>query len=308
VKCADGESINQALGYQADRLIISVEGTCTEFLKITRDDVTIQGVGTDPTITKPTGGNNAIAIIGAQRVLLQDLSITGGGIWVESGASLTGSRISIQDGPHSGLWMGNSIGQLQDSTISNFTFGVNMGPGSHLSLSNTFVSDNWFGVVVENAAVLNLGGSTVARNRGGVFLAASQAYIGDTSILDNGQLGSIHMQASQLVLDHSNVTGNENILTVGIGSALYVYGQTNIINNNGGIEVRGGSTLSVADGAIGGGPNPGISVHDTSVVSVGERAMVTGTSVRRSNDLPRTNWRDDELPGSGPIGRKAERD
>jgi hypothetical protein len=58
VDCNRGDSINQALADKADGLIIEVQGTCQEDVVVARDDVTLLGLGSDPTVVAQA--NNAI--------------------------------------------------------------------------------------------------------------------------------------------------------------------------------------------------------------------------------------------------------
>ena len=81
---------------------------------IARDDVTLQGVGTDAKITAHAGGRNAIGIYGAQRVRLQGLALTGGLFTLEAdlGASLSAYSLQISGATGSGFYMGNGVAVL----------------------------------------------------------------------------------------------------------------------------------------------------------------------------------------------------
>jgi len=59
-------------------LLVRISGTCNEHVDIFRDDVTLEGVGTTPTIHGPTATDSTIAIDGARRVTIASLTLTGG--------------------------------------------------------------------------------------------------------------------------------------------------------------------------------------------------------------------------------------
>jgi hypothetical protein len=161
-----GASINDALARQADRLVIAIKGTCVEQVDISRDDVTLQGVaGTEPTIQAPAGAGGAILIkLGAQRVRLQNLLVTGGtfALNANNGASLYANKLTISGGTGCGLVVGQgTTAEVVDSEISHNYDGVCA--SGHLMLSRSQVIDNdRHGLLVADTA--DLSGTKVARN------------------------------------------------------------------------------------------------------------------------------------------------
>jgi hypothetical protein len=288
VNCDTGESINAALGQQAERLTISISGTCVERVWIARNDVTLQGiVGTNPTIMAPAGAGGAIAIIGAQRVHLQGLAVTGGpdvSLEAGDGASFTAYQLKISNPAGGGLTIGNgSSARIEESEIAgNGTHGAGADSGSSLILRNTQVIDNAkFGVAVQTSALRLSGRTNVARNGTGVYMRNARAVgQGGCTIVDNRGGGVSAEVGSHLFLEQCRIAGNG-------GSGIGVYGTSAaelayvVIQNNtnGGVSAAGGSSVSVGGASIvdGGTAASGIRLGDTCTGSVGEDVSITGS-------------------------------
>jgi hypothetical protein len=79
VDCSTGQTISSAIGRGDARrpLVITVRGTCNDNVHITRDEVTPVGVSPGGTVHGPANEQPATHIQ-ADRVLLQDLDVSGG--------------------------------------------------------------------------------------------------------------------------------------------------------------------------------------------------------------------------------------
>ncbi len=269
-----GASINAALAEQADRLLVAVKGTCVEQVDINRDDVTLQGVvGTDPTIQAPAGVGSAILIkLGAQRVRLQNLLVTGGTfpLNANNGASLYANKLTISGGTGCGLVIGHgTTAEVVDSEISHNHDGVcASGP---LMLSKSQVIDNdRHGLLVAGTA--DLSGTKVARNgQVGVYVrngssvgtGASWPDGVTTEILGN-RIG-VALEASHLFMDETSVSGNGSAISVRWGSVASL----EKVTIEGTVVLQDGSVVTLGNtGVIDGGSEAGIALYDTSTARV----------------------------------------
>jgi hypothetical protein len=294
VNCDAGESINTALAQQAERLTISITGTCVEFVVITRDDVTLQGVGTDPTITAPEGAEAAIVILGAQRVRLQGLTLTGGffaALHASEAAYFHAYQLKISNPTGDGLWMwGGVAAWITESEISGCQqSGAAVFDGSSLYMENSQIINNaTFGVAV-GGSQLTLLGTNVAGNNWGVEVlnGGSAAIGGGCSILDNDIVG-VFLDASQMRLEDSRVEENGEIgISLSMGANALLSGV--IIHNKGGVNVVDGSAVSVVGASTiddGGTGTPGIKLVDTSMASVSAESSITGSPYGIECSLP----------------------
>jgi Right handed beta helix region len=285
VNCDEGQSINAALAQQAERLTVSITGNCAEFVVITRDDVTLQGVGTNPTITAPEGAEAAIVIRGAQRVRLQGLTLTGGSfgtLHASEAAYFHAYQLKISNPTGDGLWMwGGVAAWITESEISGCQqSGAAVFYGSSLYMENSQIIDNaTFGVAV-GGSQLTLVGTNVARNNWGVEVlnGGSATIAGGCSILDNHVVG-VFLDMSQMRLDDGRVEGNGEIgISLSMGANALLSGV--IIHNKGGVNVVDGSAVSVVGASTiddGGTGTPGIKLVDTSMASVSAESSVTGS-------------------------------
>jgi len=284
VDCSqEGASISAALAQQADKLIVSIAGTCVERVTIGRDDVTLQGVGTDPTIMAAPDVGVAVDISGAQRVILRDLSLTGAGVArtvlrANNGASVDAQNLRITGGSIGLDVGGNALVHVTDSEIANNNFiGVNVGSGASATVLKSSIVDNGgWGLWVE-VGVAQMFESTVARHRNaGLVAFDSLAQFGLCTLEDNGQ--GIVAFLSHVDLGRSVMTGNG--IELGGGSSAFVSDEISIQSNNGGIRVYGGSHLALGGSVtIDGGQQPGISLSDASTAGGGASLTVTGAPV-----------------------------
>jgi hypothetical protein len=292
------QSINNALATQAERLTVSINGSCTEEVLISRDDVWLHSGGPEARITAPPGSRNAIRIQGAQRVRLQGLMLTGGLFTLEAdlGASLSAYSLQISGATGSGFYMGNGVAAyLQDSYITGSQWsGAHMDGGSQLTLWDSHVTDNVsHGIFVQGSSV-TLYGTEVARNDAGVGARNGRVVIqpsgnGNSTIHDNRASG-IGGGASQFYLSSAQVTGNAyEGLGVADGSAAVLDDVTIEDNGGSGLVVRNGSAVAVGGtGSIKGGPNnPGIRLEDTSTAAVAGSYSIVGSPYGISCPDPR---------------------
>lgn len=198
-------SINDVLvnASPAGRLTIIVEGSCTEDVTITRDDVTLQG-GSGTV-------DGQITINGARRVFIKNLTVTG------SGAGISGIE--------------NASFTVENSTIDrNGAAGIEVLEGAHADINNNTITNNGQanlpdsgrGVIVNNAGSATIAANTIQGNRSdgvGVFNGAF-ARVQDNTIEGNGrpQVFEAGIQVSRAV-----VRANRNIITNNGYAAIEVF-------------------------------------------------------------------------------------
>lgn len=219
VDCAKGQSISAALdkGDERKPMVLVVKGTCNENVTVIRDDVSLIGEA-GATINAPSAGN-AISVNGANRILIDRLSVRGGnprGISVIGGSNVNITNSDVQFAANHGInvqgtqavnitncsvqYSGRSgIGITQGSVvISGSQVSANSGDGvratqSTAQITNSTISSNLgFGVEVLVGSSLNMVSTSVTGNGGGgvmLYLAAVGNFSGNVNAIGNGGSG-----------------------------------------------------------------------------------------------------------------------
>ena len=221
VDCSRGQTIASALK-RADLfrspLVVTVRGTCHEFVTITRANVTLRG---DPSaeIVAPNQQGDLVTV-SADRVTLENLTLTGGltGLHQDHQPTFTAQNVVIQDTSGDGVRVRAGDARLIGCTVqrsggigitvlrggsvvlsggsqvlASAKAGVSASRNSMVSLDNsTIMGSGAQGIVLtESSQGTILNGSTIAENAGhGVDVQMSQANIGgNNTIRDNGGFG-----------------------------------------------------------------------------------------------------------------------
>lgn len=180
VNCTKG-SIGNALAQRVNTpgpITIFLDGVCNEDVTITRDDLTLSGNGSG-TETGPGGAgtiNGTIDIIGADRVRVEYLTISGpgDGIVVRATASADIVRSLITQNEKNGISVTQaSSANLEGNLVTEngqptpfFNCGLFVGDGSSVfSIGNTY-SDNGYCAVEADRFGYFRNGSFVIRNQG----------------------------------------------------------------------------------------------------------------------------------------------
>lgn len=270
VNCSKGQSINTALADTSPELIVEVQGVCAEYVRITRDHVTLRGIGSGATIdgaSLPDPKEDGILITGATNVAIENLVVQGmrRGIIVELSAGATLSGVTLQDTRNMGLWVKGSAVTLRDLTVLRTgAHGIWIGEGAH--------------------AVVD-GGTLLTRDNAGTGLVVSGANLefgltGGTIESSNNGLRGITFQVgagAQLYSSagtHVVTTGN-NHAGVALYGALVSIQQLDSTGNGHGIWVEGPSSVGVT-GTIAANTSYGVLCRDGGLVSLTD-ATVTGS-------------------------------
>jgi hypothetical protein len=82
VDCGAGETVAATLAAAADHvgpLTITIRGTCTESVTLTRDNVTLRGAGAGDGLRAPASAATVLSLGGARDIVLSRLTLDGGG-------------------------------------------------------------------------------------------------------------------------------------------------------------------------------------------------------------------------------------
>jgi len=252
VDCSRGQTVSAALGRlwtipMPIPVVISIRGTCNEFVTISRDNVTLHG---DPSaaITAPNGGSDLV-VVNADGVTLENLTLTGGNYGVRNNhvLNLAINNSVIQGSQSDGVHVLIGDTRLVGSTIQNAGgYGIYAVRGGTVAVTvNSHVlSSAGAGVYGVQHAAFTIFGSTISDNGShGVFLdAASQGSIINSTIANNGrdpnQGGDgIHVYQSQ-----ATITSGSNIVN----------------NRQDGIGVIGGSVATIDNSNVQGNGHHGV--------------------------------------------------
>ena len=183
--------------------IITVEGDCTEDVTITKDDLVIQGDAT-------AGGtvDGTITIIGARRVTITNMIVTGPGfgIFATDNATVMVDDSDIVENHVDGILVENGAhANIIDSIISrngqnappNFGLGVNVNDSGTARITKSTIADNLadgigvfndgFARVEENTIVRNgLTGSSCGSGGCGVQVSRARVRANGNIIRNNG--------------------------------------------------------------------------------------------------------------------------
>lgn len=235
------------------RLVIVVQGTCTENVTIERDDIVLRAHSLGGGIVAADPEKSAVSVNGAKRVALDDLSIVGGhhGVNATGGASVSIRGGAVQGAALNGIYVGEGASASVDgSTIENHgQYGV-LADGASVTLTSSTVRANQFsGVLVTRGGGMTLGnvnsagrvccGNTIASNRlDGVTVADSgSARLYGNTIQGNG-----------------SPTSRWGVLAVNESVARILGG--NVISGNGGATGGGGVLVRASTIRTGAGDAP----------------------------------------------------
>lgn len=266
VKCAQGDSINKAIGQHpnAESLVVEISGMCSENVVVTRDRVTLRG--TDPAGDGIQAALNAsqidaaLWVKGAHLVTVENLKLTGGfdGLLATEATTpflvLSNCRL---EGNNRGTVLEASLLQAEDTVFTaNTTFNALVFLGSRFGCTRCTLSDPGAGL-----------GSTVRTNL--VLGTGSTALVFDSTFSDGG----IHNGDSTVTVADSTIDGfAPNASVQGVHGTFMLtrvqvggpmrFGQSSNAQLSGVTQTRSES--------------PGNTVDDSSYVRIADAAPATG--------------------------------
>jgi hypothetical protein len=308
VDCGAGGNLQQAIDSSdaTQPLTVTIQGTCTASVSVSRDDVTLQAGSSGGGVTSD-GNGPALQTIGARNISLQGLTLTdadgNGALFAGSGALVQANDdhivgdVSAAD--QADVSLGNdtidhcqNVGALFGSSIvisggSLTGCGVKAAVGSSAFLvGGVSITHTRSGVAAENGGSIAIDSATIANdgNWGVIADGGSVEVNGETTIVSGNRWGVMAVNGGTAsVTNGARVSDNEEGVAAGPGGHLSITsdgGPPAIVENNTGAGVRliGASSLSIGGQAIvRGNGGDGISVSDTSV-AVFNDASVTGNT------------------------------
>ena len=260
-------------------LTITVSGTCNENVTIIRNDVTLQGAAAGSGIAGPDTTLNTILIDGAQRVILDNLTVSGGynGVNGRRGAAIAVYRSTIQNTGNDGIVVQrNSQGTIDSNTVTgNGAHGISVRAGSNATITNNLVQSNTtHGINIEEGSSARVGLTDASTAAGNLILGngasgiqvihGSSAYLYGNTVQNNGSLGGyegidIERDSAVRLIGSNSITANTgpgiylsaSSLFAGKGEWAITPNANNISNNNGGgIFADLNSSVDLRDGVI----------------------------------------------------------
>lgn len=173
VDCSAGQTVGAALesALAAPRLLIRIQGLCTESVRIRRDDLTLMGVFPGSGLVGADPAQPVLDITASSRVSLMDLALTGGriGLRLAAGAAVVGSRIAVSLALQNGVEVEESRLRLIESSVAaNGAHGVAALGGASVRLFDGVVENNaWDGVRVRDTSIVGGGRLLKIQGNGG---------------------------------------------------------------------------------------------------------------------------------------------
>lgn len=290
VDCAAGETVNEAL-QAADTLgplSITIKGTCTEFVGINRDQVTLRAFAPGDGLQAPSATGAVLSMNAARRVRLEGLTLSGGnaGLIANSGAFFVGEDLHIT-GASAGVNVGgNSVGHLDNLTIDDCPGeGISAGQNSSLGISGGTISGcQGSGAAAREGATISLGGGIAISDTNGPGVVAYEGAmitLQDGTISNSGHFGAfafggtIAVRGSDTLITGSTFSG----LDASDGGQVSVVFGARISGNNTGISATNGGSVLIQDGGIVENNNgDGIALGSSSSLRMQADAIVRGNA------------------------------
>jgi hypothetical protein len=229
VRCDRGETLSRALGRGADVLVVEFQGTCTEEVVIRRDDVTLRGTGSNPTLI---GG---VTLEGASRITLEGFTSRNSALdnFALLGAHAVNLRqLRAETAGRRGLYLKDSNAVLADSDIVNpGEFGIVVSASS-LTARGSVRSGS-----TEHAGFLINDGSTFVADNG-ASLESSNSIVG--MVIQLGSVASFNNNVNVWIHDNSGL----GLAVINGGSASYSITNFLIERNGVGLQVSRGAQFS----------------------------------------------------------------
>lgn len=284
VDCGVGQTVTAALAQGANRraVTIVISGVCAESVTIARDDVTLIGESPADGLQAPASGAGPVAVVGAQRVNLRQLTLQGGqfGLSLRLGAVVMATDVRIT-GAGTGIYISEGSSRLLRSTVEDSVgTNISVSVGGHVLLLSSVVRNAGFHGLGVNGGSAELDDTTIEQNgaAGVIALTGGRVVIRNNSrILGNPESG-ISLHGASVRVDGGQIANNRFGIA-GWGGTVELVGTTIENNEMSGVQVSGGSRINIQGRTIiRGNRDFGIRLGDTSVVGSdnSEEAQITG--------------------------------
>ena len=278
VDCSKGKTLAHALekGNEDKPLVVVVRGICSENVVIDRDDVTLRGHEGGGGVTGPDPSMDTILIDGARRVVIENLTVSGGrnGVTFSQGSSGTVDNCTVQNTGGHGIRIEGGSATVINSTIShNFAAGIMLEGGgsgrigitnSNQYAGNTISTNGGDGIHLQYGATASIGGNTISGNG-----------TDPSTLIDRSGIALYH--ATVVVVGSNLITGNQGAGIVArssslrIGDVSFSLPTANTISGNGVATSEGGvfgflgTTLDIRNAAISGNTGEGVTAVGSSL-------------------------------------------
>jgi len=244
VDCSKGQSIQAALGDVSPQLVVEIKGVCAQYVTISRDNVTLRGVGgavIDGT-SLPTQTQHGITVLGASNVTIENLTVQWmrHGIRLEGGSAATLTSVILQNNRNGLiLWYASSAKLANCIAQYNTSDGIGAWNGSDLLLSGTVNAsfNGRCGIILSGSSLSLESDTTVEANDNALGIALQFVAAGfftgqNASIATNGNRWGISAETnSSMVVGPLQCTGN--LLGVAADNAYVALQAANITDNDG---------------------------------------------------------------------------
>ena len=325
VDCNRGQKIAVALeqGDFRKPLVISLRGTCREFVNITRANVTLRG---DPTaeIVAPNS-NSDLLIVSSDRVALENLTLTGGlaGIAQEHAPTFVARNVVVQDTSGIGVRVRAGDARLIGCTVQRAGgIGVSAVRGGSVVLSGSseVLDSAGAGVSAAGSSLVNLVGSKVMRSgaqgvlltensQGTITSAVTNSGTIPSTISDNTLNGVEAATNSQATVNGSTISGNGSRgILLSQGSQGQIVGSMVSHNGGAGIMVESGGHATIVDNTItANGTDPSAPWRMGVMVASADAEFIENTISNNPGDgvwaeRARIDWSGGTVTGNGGSG------
>jgi len=260
VQCSAGQTIARALSAGDIRrpLVITVNGTCNEFVVISRDDVTLEGDSISGGTVSAPNATGAAIWVRASRVTIDRLHVIGGrdGIFLDGTPYALVSNSAIQETANVGLRVMGGHARILGCTVQKAgSHGVFVQNAS-VQINNSQIVDNGdSGIYVQMNSGLNAYGNTIQSNGGsGVWMyMGSSGFLNSNTISNNGtdpnsnfEQNGILVNESRANLTLNTITNNPGNGVKGVAAAGVDMFNNTVTNNSGGGVGTLGTSLGMS--------------------------------------------------------------
>ena len=267
VDCGSGNTLARALREAQPGDTLRIAGTCPEFVTITTDRLTLDGLGS---AILDAGGQGAAAINieGAQGVVIRELTVrnSANGILIQRAAAVTLDNVTSEDNGVAGFQIDeNATVRMNNSTSQrNGDNGMSVRRSANVTMEGSInISNNGFhGMSIFDAAsvVLSNAIATITGNANiGIFASSVSAISiqveSEVSVNSNANNGILVADSSSLRLNSNSsiVTdqnGNNGLVVLN-ASSVTSFGMISATGNtNSGFLAARTSTVEVVEGAL----------------------------------------------------------
>src|SRR5882762_7031258 len=315
VDCSAGQTIAKALtlGDERKPLLVQISGTCSEHVRIDRNDVTLAAATPDATISGPDSATDVIRVT-ASRVAIEGLTVTGGrnGITANGASGFTVRNALVRNTGRNGITYAHGASGVVDNTVvtGNARDGVAIDSASGTVINSQINQNGRMGVGVFNGSSARIGidnfnvgaGNMISANASnGIHIVfGSTAIIAMNQITGNGtsdapgnlRIGVNLASATADFIGGNTISDNAgtgvNLVrsSANFGDNLFGITTVNTIIRNGnsvsqgGVFVFNGSSVTIRDAVISNNAAFGL------VLSLRSSGQIASSTIQNNTTIP----------------------